>query len=204
MKEKLRNNLIIVLSIFIVFGCWEIFSYVSDSPLVFPHLKTVIKEFSRLVVEKQFWISLSSSVLRVLEAFILTLFLGTILGLASGFWNCVKSFLFFPLSIIRTTPVVAVIMIMLFWFDSKTLPVICAVLMGLPLMTDSVCKAVRQTDKKLLEMAYVFKLSSFTKLSCVYIPCIKPYFVGAAHTVFSQGWKVVAAGEILALPRNAF
>ncbi|MCQ2597635.1 MAG: ATP-binding cassette domain-containing protein [Treponema sp.] len=204
MKETLKKNLIFLLSVLIFGLAWEIAAKIVDSPLVLPPLEAVFRRLCRLAGTRLFWTSLLATACRVLAAFVVTVLLGLLLGFACGLNEKIRFFLSFPLSLVKATPVVALIMVVLFWFPTKTLPVICAVLMTLPVMTDSVSKAVQNTDKKLLEMAAVFDFSLKTRLSSVYFPSVKPYAAGAARTVFAQGWKVVAAGEILALPRNAF
>ncbi|MCQ2577218.1 MAG: ATP-binding cassette domain-containing protein [Treponema sp.] len=203
MKTSIRNKLIALFSVILFAALWEILALALNSPLVLPSIEVVAGRFFHLAGTKTFWRSLGFTFLRVLAAFFITFILGLLLGFASGLSEKVRVFLVFPLSLIRGTPVVALIMVMLFWFNSRSLPVICAVLMNLPVMTDGVSKAVRNTDKKLLEMARIFDISFWRKITHIYLPETRPYIEGAARTVFSQGWKVVAAGEILALPRNA-
>lgn len=203
MKTSIRNKLIALLSVILFAAIWEILALFLDSPVVLPTIDAVVSRFFQLAATKLFWKSLGFTFLRVIAAFFITFIAGLFLGFLSGLFENIRIFLVFPLSLIRGTPVVALIMVMLFWFDSRSLPVICAFLMNLPVMTDSVSKAVKNTDKNLLEMADVFKVSFFRRITHIYLPETKPYIEGAARTVFSQGWKVVAAGEILALPRNA-
>lgn len=204
MKENLKKNLIFLFSVLVFILGWEILAGIIDSPLVLPPVEGVLRRLCRLAGTRLFWASLLATACRVLAAFAVTLILGLLLGFACGLNEKVRIFMSFPLSLIRSTPVVALIMVVIFWFPTKSLPVICAVLMTLPVMTDSVSKAVRNTDKNLLEMARIFHFSLKNRLFSVYWPSVKPYAAGAARTVFAQSWKVVAAGEILALPRNAF
>jgi len=202
-KTSTRNKLIAAVSVILFFLLWESLALLLNTPIVLPTIEAVAVRFFYLTGTKLFWKSLGFTFLRVLFAFFITFFAGLVLGFASGLSEKVRVFLVFPLSLIRGTPVVALIMVMLFWFDSPSLPVICAFLMNLPVMTDIVSKAVQNTSKELLEMAGIFKVPFSKKLTHIYLPETGSYIEGGARTVFSQGWKVVAAGEILALPRNA-
>lgn len=203
MDRKLKNRIIFIISIILFGAAWEILARLIDSPVVLPSFSETVLRLFKLCATKEFWISFAASFGRVLAAFFVTVITGLILGFASGLSESVRTFFMFPLSLIRSTPVMALIMVVLFWFPSHSLPVICAVLMGLPVMNDIVSKAVRNTDSELLEMANVFNFSFKTKISSVYIPEALPFIKSACRTVFAQSWKVVAAGEILALPKHA-
>ncbi len=201
--KNLKPKFFFILSILLFIAVWEITAKIISSPLVLPELEDIFFRFLKLSSEKKFCFSVLVTFSRVLLSFFLTVILGTIIGFASGLSENVRAFLIFPFALIRSTPVVALIMIMLFWFPSESLPLICGVLMTLPVMNDAVSKAVQNTDKNILEMAQVFKLMLSSRISGIYVPYVKPYFGGACRTVFSLGWKVIAAGEILSLPRYA-
>ena len=201
--KNLKPKFFFILSILLFIAAWEKKKKIISSPLVLPELEDIFLRLLKFSSEKKFWFSVLVTFSRVLLSFFLTVILGTIIGFTSGLSENVRAFLIFPFALIRSTPVVALIMIMLFWFPSESLPLICGVLMTLPVMNDAVSKAVQNTDKKILEMAQVFKLKLSSRISGIYVPYVKPYFGGACRTVFSLGWKVIAAGEILSLPRYA-
>ncbi|MCQ2584086.1 MAG: ATP-binding cassette domain-containing protein [Treponema sp.] len=201
--KNLKPHFFFILSILLFIAAWEITAKIISSPLVLPTLEDIFVRLLKLSSEKKFWLSVLITFSRVLLSFFLTVILGTIIGFASGLSENVRAFLIFPFALIRSTPVVALIMVMLFWFPSERLPLICGILMALPVMSDTVSKAVQSTEKNILEMAQVFKLKLSSRISGIYVPYVKPYFGGACRTVFSLSWKVVAAGEILSLPRLA-
>jgi len=203
MKKKLKPQFFVFLSILLFIFIWEVLVKIVDSPLVLPDLKEILISFTKIVSTKSFWLSAASTFGRVLLSFFLSVILGTVLGFASGLSENFRSFLIFPFTLIRSTPVVALIMVMLFWFPSESLPVICGLLMSLPVMNDSISKAVRNTPNEILEMAQVFRLDFKSRITGIYVPYVKPFFTGSCRTVFSLCWKVVAAGEILSLPRSA-
>ena len=74
-----------------------------------------------------------------LFSFFISITLGTFLGFLSGTFRAVKYFFSFPLALLRTTPVAALILILVFSFPSSSVPVAAAVLMTLPLVITSIC-----------------------------------------------------------------
>lgn len=200
MKHPKKSHIIYLFSVILFLALWELISGIINQPFVLPTFQQVLKRLVVLLGEKRFILSVWASLGRVFLAFVFTFLLGTLLGVLSGLFKNFQVFLSFPLSLIRSTPMVALIMLVLFWFPSDSLPVFCAVLMGLPVLVDGVSKAVQNTDPKLLEMSRVFHFSAWSTISGIYLPCTLPYIKGSLRTVFSMSWKVVAAGEILALP----
>lgn len=203
MKKSAKAKLIFIFSILFFLILWEVLALIIDSSFVLPKLDDVFKSLFNYCSSQKFWTSAFTSFLRVLVSFFLTVVLGIVIGFASGLCSDFETFLKFPLTAIRSTPVVALVMIVLFWFPSQTLPSICAVLMCLPVMIDASSGAIKNVEKNLLEMAKVFDFRFSTKIFGLYFPVIRPYILNASKTVFSQGWKIVAAGEILSMPRFA-
>lgn len=138
-----------------------------------------------------------------MAAFGVSFALGLLLGVLCGQFAEVYDFLEIPISIVRATPVVAFILVALFWFKSGTVPVVIAVVMTLPVTITSVHSGFLQIDDKLLKMAKSFNLSPMQILFKIKLPATGNYIRNALIQTFGLTWKVVAAGEVLCLPKNA-
>lgn len=203
MTVSTRNKIAVIFSVILFAALWELTAIKADNSLIFPSIEQIAVRLFQLGQTKAFWTAVFVSLGRVILAFSITFVLGLTLGFATGFSQTIRSFLTFPFAIIRSTPVVALIMVMLFWFDSSVLPVVSGVLMSLPVITDVIGRAVESTDSKLLQMAKVYGFSPWMKFRYIYFNQARPYIRQSASTVFAMSFKVVAAGEILSLPRNA-
>jgi len=201
--STIKNKLLVLLSIILCCAIYEALAFAVDSPLVLPHLSEVFLCLKKLLGTEDFNRSIIFSCGRVILAFIISFSAGTVLGFFCGLFPSVRAFFTVPLGIIRSTPVVAFIVIALFWFESGSLPLICAFLMALPVMCDAVSKGVAQTSDDLISMAEVFGFSRFQRVRYVYFSSAKPYIFSGASSIFGMCWKVVIAGEILAVPRKA-
>lgn len=201
MKKILLTGLSIAAFIII----WQIAGKLIDSPLILPSFFEVMKKLVSLLHEKIFYQNLSATFLRVILSFFISITLGTFLGFLSGTFRAVKYFFSFPLALLRTTPVAALILILVFSFPSTSVPVAAAVLMTLPLVITSICTGAESfsTDSKMIEMTEVFGFTKKQKLFYMLIPALKPYFKTAVLSSFGMSWKVIAAGEVLSLPRFA-
>ncbi|MCK7479695.1 MAG: hypothetical protein M0C28_22090 [Candidatus Moduliflexus flocculans] len=79
--------------------------------------------------------------------------LGGAVGLACGLSPVFAAALAPALTVIRATPVLAVILLALIWFLSGAVPVFAAVLMAFPVVVADLRQGVLSVDSKLLDMA---------------------------------------------------
>lgn len=174
-----------------------------NSPLILPAPESVLLSLKSLCKNSFFYKSLLFTFIRVLWAFVFCAVFGLVLGIFSSEFEAVKIFLSIPLSFIRATPVVAIILIAVFWVGSEKVPSFVAFLMGLPVVITNVESGWKNADKNLLEMSAVFEFSRLRTLFFVRFPSIFEGFKAALVSSFGMAWKVVVAGEVLALPKKS-
>ncbi len=181
---------------------WEYAAYLIDAPIILPSPRSVMSRLVILFSGGSFFRHLASTGFRVAAAFSLSLMLGIVLGIASGLSPVCKRMLAPFITSMRTIPVMAIILIAILWFPSGTVPVFAAVLMALPVVTGAVERGILGIDRKLLEMAWIFRLSRSDRFRKVIVPQVVPSMLTAAHLSVGLCWKVVIAGEILTIPRS--
>lgn len=201
--KKLRTISAYILSLVVIVAVWFIGARIIDAPLILPSPVKVFSSAVSLIKSPAFWKAFAHTFLRVIISFVITVILGSALGLAAGFSSFARDFFELPLAIIRATPVVAFILIAIFWFKSGTVPVFVCVLMTLPIMTTAVSNGFIKSDDKLLAMAKVFNFSGRQTFRYIQLPSLIPFFVNGMISTFGLCWKVVAAGEVLSLPKYA-
>ncbi len=203
MIKKARTVAAYVLSVLMIITVWFFLSKIINAELILPSPKKVFSSAFVLIKTRAFWQAFAHTFLRVILSFTITVVLGTAIGIASGFSSFIRDFFELPLAIIRATPVVAFILIALFWFKSGTVPVFVSVLMTLPIMATAVSNGFSKADEKLLCMADVFCLSRSQIFKYIQLPSLVPFFLNGMVSCFGLTWKVVAAGEVLSLPKYA-
>ncbi len=140
---------------------------------------------------------------RVVLAFLLSLGIGALSGILAALSARFKAFMAPFLTITRATPVLALILIAMFWLPSSGVPVFTAFLMAYPLMHTSVCMGMESVDPELLQMAAVFKVPRKNVLFKLKLPSAAPHFLSGATNALGLSWKVVVAGEVLSQPLRA-
>lgn len=179
---------------------WHFSANAVNSSLILPGPAEVFQNLGVLFQSRKFWISVAGSFERVMWAFGLSIAVGALTGILSGLYPLVKDFLAPVITTIRATPVLALILIAMFWLPSRNVPIFSAFLMAYPIMHTSLYSGIGSTDKELLEMATVFKVPATVQFFNLRLPSARRYFLSGVKNTLGLCWKVVVAGEVLSQP----
>ncbi|MFO7730245.1 MAG: ABC transporter permease subunit [Spirochaetia bacterium] len=197
---RFRNMCISGAAVIVLLGTWWAAAVLMDAAIILPPPPTVIRELLALLQSNDFWMSVWVTLLRGLTGFFISLLVGVIVGIAAGISLPLHA-LFKPLiAVIRTTPIMSVILIALLWFKTGTVPIFSSFLIAFPVITQNIIVGIRQTDEKLLQMGRAYGLDSTRRLLHISIPSVVPYVISGAQTALGLTWKVVVAAEVLSLP----
>lgn len=183
---------------------WQIAAVMLNVELFLPTPLSVCETlFTKLIISRDFWMSILFSLSHILCGFIAGFVCGILLAALSYVCKSVEIFLWFPLKIIQATPVASFVILILLWIPSSGLSIIISFLMVLPTMYTSTLAGLKQTDYRLLEMAQVFNVSRYQKIIYIYIPQLLPYALSAASLAIGFAWKSGIAAEIIGLVRHS-
>ena len=183
---------------------WQLAAILIDRELFLPSPVRVLKAlFSELIYQKSFWTSIAASLAHIAEGFFLGTVLGILLAALSYCFKAIKVLLWFPIKVIKSVPVASFVILSLLWLRSENLSIFIPFLMVLPTLYVNTMTGLEKTDKKLLEMAELFKLSHFKKVFHIYIPHILPYILSACSLAIGMAWKSGVAAEIIGLAGNS-
>jgi len=198
-----RNNLLTLISILSLIIIWKLISLIINSSIIFPSPESTIISLYNLVRTREFFIIILSSLQRGIIGFILSFLLGTAVGFAAGFNKIFNKLLEPFLVIIRSTPVMSVILIALIWFKANNVPIFASFLMSFPIICTNVIEGIRNIDIRLIQMARIYKIKKWRIIGEIYFPSLVPFLIAAVSTAFGIGWKVVIAAEVLSQPKYA-
>jgi NitT/TauT family transport system permease protein len=182
---------------------WFLLARVIGSVLILPGPGDVAGKLYSLLGSADFWSSVCGTLKRVFLSFLLSVTIGGLTGAASGIYPWIRDFLAPILTTIRATPVLALILIAMFWLPSTYVPIFSAFLMAFPVMHTSTYVGVASIDKDLLEMASIFKVPATVRFFRLRLPAARGHFLAGAKNTLGLCWKVVVAGEVLSQPTFA-
>lgn len=192
-----------LLSLVLVLGIWWIVADVKDKPLVLPTPDKVIVEFFKLFGEAEFWKAVGLTLLRTVICFAISFVLGFVCAVLGGLWTPVNKILSPIISILRSAPTLAIILVMMLWLDGQTASVFVGFLIAFPLLYQGIYTAIVGVDKDLVEMAKFYKVKPHNIIFGLYSPEIAPAVFDVSKSTASLTLKVVIAAEVLTYARGS-
>ena len=195
-----KNRLIVLFSTALLLFAWFIGAKILHIPVLLPSPIETLHSLMKIITHPSFIQNISVTLIRGSLSFLIIFSVSTILGLLSGFFPSVKSFLTPFLVICKATPVMAIILLAFIWFTSGTVPLFSAFLMGFPVMFVQVEEGVHHISKELDEMTRVYKFSRKNRFFHFFLPSMAPFLITGGKSTLSMIWKVVIAAEVLTVP----
>ena len=135
---------------------------------------------------------------RVIMAFTLAMFVGTMLGYLMGRFPNINAWLDPWLIVFLNLPALIIIVLCLIWIGLNEVAVITAVTLNkVPLVTTIIREGVRNASTELRDLAQVYKLPISIQLRNIILPELYPSIIGAARSGLSVIWKIVLVVEFL-------
>ena len=107
------------------------------------------------------------------------------------------------ISLMKAIPVASFVILAIIWLGgSERLGSFVAFVVVFPMVYLSTVSGLMSTDKKLLEMAEVFKIRAIKKIIYLYLPALFPYLINCCKTSLSMSWKSGVAAELIGQPVN--
>lgn len=182
---------------------WKLVSAGIGAEIILPAPERVAFTLFGILISPRFALAIGATALRGLAAFTVSMVLGITLGMATGAYTRARAFMAPVLTVVRATPVLAVILLAMIWFPSGVVPVFSAVVMAFPVVAADVAEGVRSADPRLLAMARSFGVSKHDALMGIRVPSALPHVISAARNAIGLSWKVIVAGEVLSQPARA-
>lgn len=182
---------------------WQLASMAVGLPLLLPSPLAVLLRLGQLCTGADFWLTVASSLLRILLGFLLGVLFGTALAGLCWRFRLIDVLARPLLGVLKSTPVASFIILALVWVKTTWLATVISFIMVLPLIYANVREGIDSADRQLLEMAQVFRLSRRKTFRYCYLPAILPFFLSAVSSALGFAWKSGIAAEVLGRPARA-
>lgn len=199
MKNSTKN-IIILASVAVMLILWEMAALRIDSEQIMPGPTATLTSTVGLFGQKDFVAIVFSTIFRGIVGFLIAAMAGVILGIIAGINEGFNAFMKPWIVVMRSTPVVAFVLLALIWFSQST-AVFIAFLTMFPMIFTNVVEGIHNVDGKLLKMAELYKVKKIRVIKWVYVPAIAPFMVSGISSAIGIGWRAIIVGEVLSQPR---
>lgn len=200
MKKKTVKNSIFfsVIGVLSIFALWFLLYFTVANSYVIPSPITVIKTSFINLVSLEFYTHLFNTLSRVIFALILSFALGVFLAILSHLFTSVEHIMLPIVSVIRSLPILAVLLIILIFTARTFAPITVCVLSLFPIVYSQTLTYLNSISAKQREMLKIYKVSLKKQICNVYLKGYLPLFIKELTTLFSFSLKLVVSAEILA------
>ena len=182
---------------------WQISAMLIGESLFIVTPIAVVKRLFSLFTEADFFTSIGYSFLRIVAGFLIGLIAGSLMAAVAGKFHLAE-IMFRPfIATIKSVPVASFIILCLIWLSMGTLSSFISFLMVLPIIYSNILQGIKSTDKKLLEMAEVFRVGLFRRIVFIYLPQLKPYLISACSVAMGLAWKSGIAAEVIGVTNGS-
>lgn len=190
-------------AVLIWLALWEIIARIIGQEILLVSPVTVIWKLVEMAGQISFWLSVLFTVVRIAGGFLAAFFIGTILAWVSSFCPFIKELAAPLLAVIKAAPVASFTILILIWVPSRNLSLIISFLIALPVIYTNVLCGIENTNKDLLEMAEVFRVSSGKRIWYIYLSEALPYLRAACSVSLGLCWKAGVAAEVIGIPSGS-
>lgn len=179
---------------------WQLVSLlVHNSVMLVGPIETA-ESLVRLVKTADFWKSVWYTFWRIGLGFAAASCLGILLAFLSAGHPVLREFLSPLFAALKSVPVASFVILLLVWFGSKNLSFFTAFLVVLPILYGNTLEGLLAADKKLLEMAQVFRIPFGARLRYILLPGLVPFWKSAFSLALGMSWKAGVAAEVIGQP----
>ncbi len=196
----MKNNRIRAWAVLFWLAVWQMGASALDSDILLVSPVGVMLRLGQLLPTADFWRSVLFSFGRISLGFFIAAASAAIFAALSHRCKTIRELLAPVMLAIKSVPVASFIILALVWFSSRSLSVLIAFLMVLPIVYSSVLTGISTCDKQLDEMARVFKMSAPRRIRYIYLPQVMPFFKSSCGSALGLCWKAGIAAEVIGMP----
>lgn len=189
------------ISIAAILLLWWLASLAAGSEHLLPGPWKTLKATALLLCDISFLKVVGSTLIRGLAGFAVAAAAGLALGVAGGLRDSFHAFMKPWVVVVRSTPVVAFVLLAIIWFSPDTVPVFIGMLTMFPIVYLNIVEGMRNVDGKLVEMARFYGLHGLRLVREIYLPAVRPFALSGISNAVGIGWRAIVVGEVLSQPR---
>jgi NitT/TauT family transport system permease protein len=181
-------------------GVWQLATVIVDQGLLLASPREVLVRLVELAGTSDLWGAVGNSCARIGAGIVVAVAVGALAAALSAAVGVIDALVTPLAGVIRSTPVVSFIVLVLIWAGSDRLSFVISFLMAAPIIYANVREGIRHRDRKLLEVAAVFDVPALRRFGAVDVPAVMPYLIAGCRVGVGLAWKSGVAAEVIGLP----
>ena len=201
--KTMKNRLSLFSGIFLLFLFWFLATLLVGNEILLPGPLAVFRAFGALFTRTDSLLAIAGTLLRLLSAMAVALAAGLFLGVLAGLKPGLARFLSPAVTVLRTVPVISIVVIVLILAGFEKTPYVITFLMIFPLFFQAVSDGIRNVDPELVDVYRLEDNRFFSGLWHCYLPLISDQIKTALLQSAGLGIKVLVMAEYLAQTKDS-
>ncbi len=197
-REKLKEIAIGLSSLVFMWLVWFIAHKTVKNEYLIPSLEETLSSMVYLFKEAFFYRALGKTLLKVLYSFLISFVNASVFSFTGKVFKPLRAFLKPIISVIRTLPTMAILVLILIYTNSSTAPIIVATLVLFPMIYAQMNVALDSIDQNIIDATKVQKIGKKDWIMKVYFPMILPSVLSHTGSNLSFSVKLVISAEVMA------
>ena len=202
-RNKRSETLAFCLGLLLVGGLIQLAGVLKGDRLVFPDVAEILRAFFRLMGEERTWRMIGTTLVHLAESVAVAAVIATALGFLQGRSPFVHTLLKPAMILLRSIPMIVLAVILMVLLPYGQVPVVSAVLMLIPLISEAVREGYRRIEPELIDVYRLNSRFTLRVLWQVYLPLMAGYLRQAFVNAVGMGIKVVVTAEYLVQTRDS-
>lgn len=204
MKTIIKNKYTwIALGIFFLFLIWIISSAIINNSYILPSLSLTFKALGNILADKSSYSIIGNTFLKSFIAILASAFIAILLAYLSLLSNKVKFFFKPGMVLLKTLPIVVVIIIFILFFKADIATEFIVSVVVIPIIYESTLEGITTINKEIVDCVRLDSNINFNVITKVHFPIAFPFFITSLVQSFGLGLKVMVMAEYITQAKNS-
>ena len=179
-----------------LFLLWWIISLATGASIVPSPIDTIVLAFEYLG-QGYTYVCLGYSLLRMVIGFVAAFIIAFALAMIVN--DNEKLYQFFTplMTFFKAIPTAALVFLFIVMIGARSSPILVVMLIGIPILYESIVGGLKSSDKELLDSANVDGANKLKRLFDIQLPLAVPYIIIGMISTFSLSFKIEIMAEVI-------
>lgn len=205
--KKYEKNIFYFLGIITIIFIWFLVSKVIANEGIVPNISTVLNKLKIILLDKNTYVMIILTVLKILLALAISFALSVLLALLSLINQKIENFIRPSITLMRTVPVVSIAMIVLILFFRQNVrylgTIIIAALVIIPILYEGILLGFKTIPNAVIDETKLVSNFNSNIFFHIYLPLAMPSIATSVVQSFGLGLKVLVMSEVIVNPNNS-
>ncbi|MBQ8557048.1 MAG: ABC transporter permease subunit [Clostridia bacterium] len=202
-RSKLRDTIAFCLGIVLIGVILQAAGALKGDNLVFPGVDVILSAFGRIITTGKTWQMIFTTMKDLIFSMAVSTVLGVVIGLAMGMLPFLRQMLKPMLIMLRSLPMVILIVIIMVLTDYSRVPVTASSIILVPMIAEAACEGCVRIDKELIDVYRMNAGFNLRVLFQVYLPLMAGYLKQAYVNAVGMGVKLAVSTEYMVQTKNS-